>query len=247
MHLRFWRNLLLLGVGAEVAFCSCSALMAYQLKDSRFLAERARSTLLLLDEAPVSEKLVPWKKHAPRIRNDERACVQSLISLLTFDLHPAVFRHLTAHVRMSDPMVMFEGICEMRDAWWFLSNFVDVMGEPEVLNVARGQDGELFVDLETPLRFRILPLYRCKFSSTVKLNLIQTPKINRRRIAEIEHHFWGGPIAGTGSYPMNVLGLFADGVRRSNGYVLSLMSTYSSTATATVIQSAEDAGSAPNS
>jgi hypothetical protein len=184
-----------------------------------------RSTVVELQPAP-------WHAVAPKqklryLAADERHCVEAMVSLLSFDLHPAVFRRLTSSVSIDDPLIRLQGVEALRDAWCFLSHFAR-SAAPEVRSITRSCDDprKLMIDLSTTVVLRgIGATYVWPSSVTIDLDKGQDGT-GLSRVSRMEHRWYRGTINGTPSFPKLWASPFADGIRAFNGFVLSIIATY---------------------
>ena len=158
----------------------------------------------------------------------ERECVEAFTRLLCFSLDAHTTRFCAPNVVLNDSLICFDGLSEMKDGWWFLSQFFsDCYATPT--RVRRDVDTEgsvvLHIDYETEATVRFTN-FSYTFPSHATLVLENAPNSSEKRINVIEHRWFKGPIVSrmTGSHE-NMLGDVGDIMRRMNGFVVSLVLT----------------------
>ena len=160
---------------------------------------------------------------------EEMECVDAFTRLLCFTLDSKTTKFCAPNVVLNDSLICFDGLSEMKDGWWFLSQFFSEC-HASPTRVRRDVDTEgsvvLHIDYETDAIVRFTN-FGYTFPSHATLVLENASQYSdRKRISVIEHRWFKGPIVSrmTSSHE-NTIGDAGDILRRMNGFVISLVLT----------------------
>lgn len=240
------------GVLLNASVCAAFVFIASTAKDDRLRKAIHAAPALSIPRAhpwtaTIAEYASKWAKGSRRVATaavmttDELAMMQSVVSLLSFDLRPEVFDSFLTTAEVTDTLVCVRGLSELKDAWTFLALFF-VETKPVIQAVYRGASGELIAEIETQATPILLSLAKPVVFRSVIVCRTAPNVLGGSRIRTLEHHWFGGPIVGSMSYNPWPFAWLGDSARRWNGLVLSLLTNWRSADFPTVNRLASPVG-----
>eukprot|EP00744_Colponema_vietnamica_P019337 GILI01027350.1.p1 GENE.GILI01027350.1~~GILI01027350.1.p1 ORF type:complete len:262 (+),score=7.97 GILI01027350.1:51-836(+) len=230
-------------IGASCQTCINTAMLGYSYFGTDYVQRERLQNAAHASMSPVassaSRSRWPFSGYLAggiELSEDEKACVDSMTRVLSMDYSNQNLSKFTKNVLFNDPLICFDGISEMKDAWKFLWLFVE-RSQAVATEIRRDVDSTggvvLHVAYETDAAFKF-NLFTWTFHSHVTLildndrNALNTASsyIQYPRIQAVEHRFYGGPILSRmTSSQENILGDIGDICRRINGFAMSLILT----------------------